>query len=64
MLLDALFALVSASRDTGGHEFDASALAEHLAIHVAGMHASGVSNLRMLFTDLTGNDHESALQRG
>lgn len=57
-----LFALVNANRDTGGHEFDASSLVEHLMIHVAGMRAAGVSNIRILLTDLTGGDRESALQ--
>jgi hypothetical protein len=58
-----LFALVTAGRDAGDHEFEASALVEHLSIHVSGMQAAGVSSVRILLTDLTGAGRESVLQR-
>lgn len=57
-----LFALVNAGRDAGGHEFEASSLVEHLMIHVAGIRAADVSNIRVLVTDLTGGDRESVLR--
>lgn len=62
-LIFPLVALVTAGRDTGAHEFEASALVEHLSIHVSGMRAAGVSSIRILLTDLTGGDRESVLQR-
>ena len=58
-----LFALVTAGRDTGAHEFETSALVEHLSIHVSGMQAAGVSSIQVLLTDLTGGGRESVLQR-
>jgi hypothetical protein len=58
-----LFALVTAGRDTGAHEFEASALVEHLSIHVSGLRAAGVSSIHVLLTDLTGGGRESVLQR-
>jgi hypothetical protein len=58
-----LFALVTAGRDAGRHEFEASALVEHLSIHLSGMRAAGVSSIRVLLTDLTGGGRESVLQR-
>ena len=58
-----LFALVTAGRDAGAHEFEASALVEHLSIHVSGMRAAGVSSIRILLTDLTKGERESVLQR-
>ena len=58
-----LFALVTAGRDTGAHEFEASALVEHLSIHVSGMRAAGVSSIRILLTDLSDGGRESVLQR-
>jgi hypothetical protein len=58
-----LFALVTAGRDTGAHEFEASALVEHLSIHVSGMRAVGVGSIQILLTDLTGGGRESVLQR-
>ena len=58
-----LFAVVTAGRDAGAHEFEASALVEHLSIHVSGMRAWGVTKIRILLTDLTGGGRESVLQR-
>ena len=58
-----LFALVTAGRDTGAHEFEASALVEHLSIHVSGMRAAGVSSIHILLTDLTSGGREPVLQR-
>jgi hypothetical protein len=57
-----LFALVTAGRDTGGHEFETSAAAEHLRIHVAGMRSVGVANIRILLTDVTHGNRVSVLQ--
>jgi hypothetical protein len=58
-----LFALVTTGRDAGGHGFEASALVEHLSIHISGIRASGVSGVRIVLTDLTGGDRELVLQR-
>jgi len=58
-----LFALVTAGRDTGGHEFETAALIEHLTIHAAGARALGASNVRIRLTDLTGTHREPMFQQ-
>jgi hypothetical protein len=56
-----LFALVTAGRDKGGHEFEAAALAEHVAVHVAGALAAGVSGVQVVLTDWTDGGRDEAL---
>lgn len=56
-----LFALVTAGRDSGGHEFEASALAEQVVIHAAGVKAAGGRHVRVVLTDWTDGDRESVL---
>lgn len=48
-----LFGLVTAGRDTGGHRFERSAVAEHVRLAAAGLEAAGLRGIQVAFTPLS-----------
>jgi hypothetical protein len=52
-----------AGKDTGGYEFESSALLEHLSIHVALIRELGGHHIRVLLTDWTRGGRGDAVLR-